>query len=156
MLRLNVGMAMNIDELKHHILLSGFSADDRLRGQATDIIWNALTLFRENKKRKLVKKPSPTHTAPMGRHDQTEIRTVLISAICRAWIVGTNRELTLNNKRDYDSDFMNFAAYILSQEGVGRVHEKLEQYWSQRRADWIKNTLEDEKWRLSGGSETNP
>ena len=162
-MRLNVGMAMNIDELKHHILLSGFSADDRLRGQATDIIWNALTLFRENKKRKfishtgkLVKKPSPTHTAPMGRHDQTEIRTVLISAICRAWIVGTNRELTLNNKRDYDSDFMNFAAYILSQEGVGRVHEKLEQYWSQRRADWIKNTLEDEKWRLSGGSETNP
>ena len=154
---------MNIDELKHHIHHSGLSADDRLRGQATDIIWNALTLFRENKKRKfishtgkLVKKPSPTHTAPMGRHDQTEIRTVLISAICRAWIVGTNRELTLNNKRDYDSDFMNFAAYILSQEGVGRVHEKLEQYWSQRRADWIKNTLEDEKWRLSGGSETNP
>ena len=163
MLRLNAGVALTLDDLKHHIHLSGFMAEDRLRAQAADIIWNALTLFRENKKRnfishtgKLVKKPSPTHTAPMGRHDQTEIRTVLISAICRAWIVGTNRELTLNNKRDYDSDFMNFAAYILSQEGVGRVHEKLEQYWSQRRADWIKNTLEDEKWRLSGGSETNP
>ena len=163
MLRLNAGMALTLDDLKHHIHLSGFMAEDRLRAQAADIIWNALTLFRENKKRnfishtgKLVKKPSPTHTAPMGRHDQTEIRTVLISAICRAWIVGTKRELTLNNKRDYDSDFMNFSAYILSQEGVGRVHEKLEQYWSQRKADWIKNTLEDEKWRLSGGSETNP
>ena len=94
-LRLNVGMAMTLDELKHHINHSGFSADDRLRGIAADIIWAALTLFRENKKRnfishtgKLVKKPSPTHTDPMGRHDQTEIRTVLISAICRAWIVG--------------------------------------------------------------------
>ena len=162
-LRLNVGMAMTLDELKHHIHLSGFSADDRLRGIAADIIWAALTLFRENKKRKFishtgksVKKPSPTHTNPMGRHDQTEIRTVLISAICRAWIVGTKRELTLNNKRDYDSDFMNFAAYILSQEGVGRVHEKLEKYWSQRKADWLKNTMDQEKWRLSGGSETNP
>ena len=107
-------------------------------------------------KGKLVNKPSPTHTAPQGRHDQTEIRTVLISAICRAWIVGTDIQLTLNHKKDYDSDFMNFAAYILSKEGVGKVHEKLEQYWSQRKADWIKNTLDEEKWRLSGGSETNP
>ena len=163
MLRLNVGMALTLDDLKHHIHLSGFMAEDRLRAQAADIIWNALTLFRENKKRnfishtgKLVKKPSPTHTAPMGRHYQTKARTVLISAICRAWIVGTNRELTLNNKRDYDSEFMNFAAYILSQEGVGRVHEKLENYWSQRKADWLKNTMDVEKWRLSGGSETNP
>jgi hypothetical protein len=156
-------MPISHDELKQHIHHSGFNADERLRTQALEIIWNGLLLFRANKKRKymshtgkLVKKPSPTHTAPMGRHDQTEARTVLISAICRAWIVGTNRELTLNNKRDYDSEFMNFAAYILSQEGAGRVHEKLEKYWSQRKADWLKNTMDEEKWRLSGGSETNP
>ena len=156
-------MPISHDELKQHIHQSGFNADERLRTQALGIIWNGLLLFRENKKRKymshtgkLVKKPSPTHTAPIGRHDQTEIRTVLISAICRAWVVGTNRVITLNNNRDYDSEFMNFAAYILSQEGVGRVHEKLEKYWSQRKADWIKNTLDDEKWRLSGGSESNP
>ena len=161
-LRLNGGMPISHDELKQHIHQSGFNADERLRTQALEIIWNGLLLFRANKKRKymshtgkLVNKPSPTHTAPQGRHDQTEIRTVLISAICRAWIVGTNRELTLNNKRDYDSEFMNFAAYILSQEGVGRVHEKLEKYWSQRKADWLKNTMDQEKWRLSGGSETN-
>ena len=162
-MRLDDGMPISHDELKQHIHQSGFNADERLRTHALEIIWNGLLLFRENKKRKymshtgkLVKKPSPTHTAPIGRHDQTEIRTVLISTICRAWVVGTNRVLTLNNNRDYDSEFMNFAAYILSQEGVGRVHEKLEKYWSQRKADWIKNTLDDEKWRLSGGSESNP
>ena len=162
-MRLNGGMPISHDELKQHIHKSGFNADARLRTHALEIIWNGLLLFRENKVRryrshtgKLVKKPSSTHTAPQGRHDQTEIRTVLISAICRAWVVGTNRVQTLNNNRDYDSEFMNFAAYILSQEGVGRVHEKLEKYWSQRKADWIKNTLDDEKWRLSGGSESNP
>ena len=163
MLRLNDGMPISIEELKQHIHQSGFKADDRLRAQALEIIWNGLLLFRENSKRKymshtgkLVNKPSPTHTVLHGRHDQAEIRTVLISAICRAWIIGTDIQLTLNHKKDYDSDFMNFAAYIMSKEGIGKVHEKLEKYWSQRKADWIKNTLDDEKWRLSGGSETNP
>ena len=162
-LRLNVGMPISVEELKQHIHQSGFKADARLRAQALEIIWNGLMLFRQNKKRKymshkekLVNKPSPTHTVLQGRHDQTEIRTVLISAICRAWIIGTDIQLTLNHKKDYDSEFMNFAAYIMSKEGIGKVHEKLEKYWTQRKADWIKNTLDEEKWRLSGGSESNP
>jgi len=161
-LRLNVDMSITIEELKQHINQSGFKADHMLRAQALEIIWNGLQLFRKSSKRKymshtgkLVNKPSPTHTVLQGRHDQTEIRTVLISAICRAWIIGTDIQLTLNHKKDYDSDFMNFAAYIMGKEGIGKVHEKLEKYWSKRKADWIKNTLDDEKWRLSGGSETN-
>jgi len=161
--RLNVGMPISHEELKQHIHQSGFNAEERLRTQALDIIWNGLQLFRANKKRKymshtgkLVNKPSPTHAAPQGRHDQTEIRTVLISAICRAWIIGTDIQLTLNHKKDYDSDFMSFASYIMSKEGIGRVHDKLEKYWSRRKADWIKNTNDEEKWRLSGGSETSP
>jgi hypothetical protein len=51
----------------------------------------------------------------------------LISAICRAWIIGTDIQLTLNHKKDYDSEFMNFATYIMIKEGIGKVHEKLEE-----------------------------
>jgi hypothetical protein len=162
-LRLNGGMPISHEELKQHIHKSGFNSDERLRTHALEIIWNGLLLFRANKKRKymshtdkLVNKPSPTHTAPQGRHDQTEIRAVLISAICRAWIVGTNLELTLNNKRDYDSAFMTFSLHILASEGIGHIHKHLEKYWSIRKLDWLKNSTELEKWRLSGGSETIP
>ena len=162
-LRLNVGMAMTLDELKHHIHHSGFIADDRLRGQAADIIWNGLLLFRENKKRKymshtgkLVNKPSRTHTVPTGRPDQKQIRTILISAICRAWMVGVDHEPTLNNKKEYDSAFMTFALHILALEGIGHIHKHLEEYWSIRKHEWLNNSTEPEKWRLSGGSETNP
>ena len=161
-MRSNVGMPISHEELKQHIHHSGFNANHRLRTQALDIIWNGLLLYRENKTRqymshtgKLVKKPSSTHAVPQGRHDQTEIRTVLISAICRAWIIGSDIQLTLNHKKDYDSDFMSFASYIMSKEGIGRAHEKLEKYWSQRKADWLRNTNNEEKWRLSGGSETS-
>jgi len=152
-------MPMTLEDLKQHIHQSGFMTDEKLRSHSVEIIWNALLFFREHKTRKymshtekLVKKPSPTHVAPMGRPDQKEIRTVLISAICRAWIIGSGLKLTLNNKKDYDSKFMSFAAYILSREGIGRVHEKLEEYWSLRKSEWIKNMTDEEKWRLSGGS----
>ena len=152
-------MPMALEDLKQHIHQSEFMTDERLRAHSVEIVWNALLLFREHKTRKymshtekLVKKSSPTHVASMGRPDQKEIRTVLISAICRAWIIGSGLKLTLNNKKDYDSKFMSFAAYILSCEGIGRVHEKLEQYWSQRKSDWKKNMADEEKWRLSGGS----
>ena len=162
-LRLNVGMPISVEELKQHIHQSGFKADARLRAQALEIIWNGLMLFRQNKKRKymshkekLVNKPSPTHTVLQGRHDQTEIRTVLISAICRAWIIGTDIQLTLNHKKDYDSAFMTFALHILASEGIGHIHKHLEGYWSIRKHEWLKNSTEPEKWRLSGGSESNP
>ena len=163
LLRLNVGMPISIEDLKQHIHQSGFKADDRLRAQSLEIIWNGLLLFRENKKRKymshtgkLVTKPSPTHTVPIGRPDQKQIRTILISAICRAWIVGSDIELTLNHKKEYDSSFMTFALHILASEGIGHIHKHLEEYRSIRKHEWLKNTTEPEKWRLSGGSETNP
>ena len=156
---LNVGMPMTLEDVKDHIRVSSFLPDAKRRRQSAEIVWNALTLFRENKTRKyvshtgkLIKKTSPTHAAPMGRYDQRDIRTVLISAICRAWIVGTSQNPTLNRKRDFDSAFMTFAHYILAAEGIGHIHQHLEEYWSRRKAELLKNNLEAEKWRLSGGS----
>ena len=161
-LRLNAGMQLSLDELKDYIRKSSFLPNAKSHRQATEIIWNALILFRDNKKRKykdhtgnLISKPLPTHNAPIGRHDQSEIRTVLISAICRAWIVGTNQKPTLNRKRDPDSAFMAFASYILAREGIGHIHPHLEEYWSRRKVELLKNNLEPEKWRLSGGSESD-
>ena len=162
-MRLNVAMPLTYVDIQEHIDASGFKSDAKLRTQAADIIWNGIQLFRENKKRKymshtgkLVTKPSPTHTVPVGRPDQKQIRTILISAICRAWIVGSDIELTLNHKKEYDSSFMTFALHILASEGIGHIHKHLEEYWSIRKHEWLKNTTEPEKWRLSGGSETNP
>jgi len=160
---LNVGMPMTLEDVKDHIRVSSFLPDAKRQRQAAEIVWNALTLFRENKTRKyvshagkLIKKPSPTHAVPMGRYDQKDIRTVLISAICRAWMVGVDHEPTLNNKKEYDSAFMTFAFHILALEGIGHIHKHLEEYWSIRKHEWLKNTTEPEKWRLSGGSETIP
>lgn len=160
MLGLNSGMPITLIDLKEHIRKSSFLPNAISHRQATEIIWNALILFRDNKKRKykdhtgnLISKPLPSHNAPIGRHDQTEIRTVLISAICRAWIVGTNQKPTLNRKRDPDSAFMAFASYILAREGIGHIHQRLEEYWSIRKREWLENSTESEKWRLSGGSE---
>lgn len=162
-MRLNYGMPISHEELKQHIHQSGFNADERLRTQALEIIWNGIQLFRENKirryrshKDKLIKKPLPSHQTSMGRYNQEPARVILISAICRAWMVGVDHQPTLNNKKEYDSAFMTFALHILALEGIGHIHKHLEEYWSIRKQEWLNSSTEPEKWRLSGGSETNP
>ena len=162
-LRLNVAMPTTYANIQELIDQSGFKSDTKLRIQAAEIICTGIQLFRENKnlryrsyKDKLIKKPLPSHQTSMGRYDQEPARVILISAICRAWIIGVDHELTLNNKNEYDSAFMTFALHILALEGVGHIHKHLEEYWSIRKHEWLKNTTEPEKWRLSGGSETIP
>jgi hypothetical protein len=159
-LRLNVAMPLTYAKIQEHIDLSGFKSDANLRAQAADIIWNGIQLFRENKDRryrshtgKLVKKPSSSHQTSIGRYDQEPARVILISAISHAWTIGVGRAPTLNNKNHSDSPFMTFAVHILGAEGVGHIHQRLEEYWSIRKHEWLKNSEEPEKWRLSGGSE---
>ena len=120
-LRLNIDMTTTYAKVQELIDQSGFKSDTKLRVQAADIIWNGIQLFRENKirryrshKDKLIKKPLPSHQTSMGRYDQEPARVILISAICRAWIIGVDHELTLNNKNEYDSAFMTFALHILA------------------------------------------
>ena len=162
-LLLNTKMPLNYFEIQKHIDESEFKSDANLRAQAADILWNGIQLFRENKNRryrshkdKLIKKPLPSHKTSLGRYDQEPARVILISAICRAWMIGVDHAPTLNNKKDYDSAFMTFALHILALEGIGHIHKHLEAYWSIRKHEWLKNMAEPEKWRLSGGSETNP
>ena len=159
-MRLNVGMSLTYAKIQQHIDLSGFKSDANLRTQAADIIWKGVQLFRENKTRrymshtgKLVKKSSPSHVTPIGRNDQEPARVILISAICQAWTIGVGRAPTLNNKKHSDSPFMTFAVHILGAEGVGHIHQRLEEYWSIRKHEWLNNSEESEKWRLSGGNE---
>jgi hypothetical protein len=139
-------MPIKLPELKQHIHQSGFMSDPKLRAHAVDTIWLGLELFREYKKRsyyshtgKLIKQPTAAHKTVMGRYNQRDARTILISAICRGWIVGVGPKPTLNNKRDYDSAFMSFASYILACEGVGHIHAHLEEYWSQRKQVCAEN-----------------
>lgn len=130
------------------------------RAQVFDLVWRGLELFREYKIKKYysyrspnkadspsehflpvtrpIKRPKPQHLASKGRYDQTGARTILISALCRAWQYGFDRPPTLNNKRDPDSAFVIFATNVLGREGIGKIHEHLEEYWSIRKNSWPK------------------
>lgn len=125
------------------------------RPQAFDLIWHGLELFREYRTRKYysyrtstkahktlediipaikpIKRPKPEHHATAGRYDQTGARTILISALCRAWQYGFDKPPTLNNKYDPDSDFAMFASEVMGYEGIGKIHTHLEKYWSIRK-----------------------
>ena len=131
------------------------------RNQVNSIISTALEQFREYKKNwyyshteKKIKKPRPTHKTKIGRYDQKEARTILISALCRAWMEGTGEAPTLNNKKDYDSDFFKFTQNIMALEGIGDIHAHLEEYWSIRKKTAEKG-LNIKKGRLSQGSSTS-
>jgi hypothetical protein len=148
-------MPITDKQLKDCIHQAGFPAE--VRPQVEALIKQGLENFREHKTRsyygvsgRLIKKPTRSHNAPMGRHDQEDVRTVLISALCRAWMVGFGTKPTLNNKNNTDSPFFNFALAVLTREGLGHIYAHLEEYWSCRKRTWEKNDLE---WRLSGGSE---
>jgi len=143
---LNPYMPIKLPELKQHIHQSGFMSDPKLRAHAVDTIWLGLELFREYKKRsyyshtgKSIKQPTAAHKTVIGRYNQRDARTILISAICRGWIVGAGHKPALSNKKSYDSAFVTFATYILACEGIGHIHGHLDEYWSQRKAVWRNN-----------------
>ena len=133
-------MAASEKDVREAMHLAGFPAE--VRDDALAIVLLGLSNYRSGAVRrfyshtgKLIKKPTSVHVAPKGRHDQTQARTVLISALCRAWIMGIGNP-TLNHKNDPDSDFFRFAQVIMAKEGIGHIHEHLERYWSVR-----KNTV---------------
>jgi hypothetical protein len=126
------------DEIRKAIYDAGFPI--KKREAAAVIITIGLEQFREYEKNwyyshtgKKIKKPRPSHTTKIGRYDQKGARTILISALCRAWMVGTGKEPTLNHKTGYDSDFFKFAQNIMALEGIGNIHTHLEEYWSIRK-----------------------
>jgi hypothetical protein len=147
-------MAINREQVQDAIANAKFPF--AARQTAVNIIWNGLELYREYKSRKyashtgkLVKKPQAGHKTSIGRYDQTEARTILISALCRAWLQKRAGIPTLNHKNDPMSDFHHFAQEVMGREGIGKIQQHLEKYWSIRRKELEKN----EKRRLSGGSE---
>jgi hypothetical protein len=111
-----------------------------------------LNTFRENRVRsyygvsgKIIKKPTASHNAALGRYDQTSARHVLIAALCRAWLRGFGVAPTLNHKLDPDSAFCTFAIYVMDREGIGRIHNHLEKYWSFSSRTLEKRSKLDEK-----------
>ncbi len=146
-------MAITRAQLQAAIVNAKFPAT--ARQMAEDLVWNGLELFREYKSPKyashtgkLVKKPQAGHRTSIGRYDQTEARTILISALCRAWLQKGAGNPTLNHKNDPMSEFHHFAQEVMGREGIGKIQQHLEEYWSTRAKKWEKN----EKGRLSGGS----
>ena len=114
--------------------------------QVEDLINQGIKSFREYRKAsyygikgKPVKKPTPAHNPPSGRYDQSGARTILISALARAWITGFDSPPTLNNRNHIDSPFFCFASEIMAREGIGNIHDHLEKYWSHRKHTWAAN-----------------
>ena len=120
-----------------------------------DLVWNGIELFREYKSPhyrshtgKLVKKPQPGHRPSIGRFKQAPARTILISALCRAWLAGFGKNARLNHKSGIMTPFHHFAQEVMAREGIGKTQAHLEEHWSNRAKTWKEN----EKRRLSGGS----
>ena len=140
-------------QLSQAIHKAGFTVSKRK--QVNSIVSTGFKQFREYEKNwyyshtgKKIKKPSLTHKTKIGRYDQKEARTILISALCRAWMEGTGEAPTLNNKKDYDSDFFQFARNIMALEGIGNIHAHPEEYWSTRKKT-AEKCLNIKKGRLS-------
>lgn len=147
-------MAITQAQVKTAIANAKFPAVSRQI--AEDLVWRGLEHYREYKSPryishtgKLVKKPQKGHRAPMGRYDQSAARTILISALCRAWLKRGSGKPRLNHKNAPMSEFHHFAQEVLGREGIGKIQQHLEKHWSNRAKTWNKN----EKRRLSGGSE---
>ena len=147
-------MAITRAQVQTAILNAKFPA--ATKQTAEEIVWNGLERFREYKTPKhtshtgkIVKKPQAGHRTSIGRYDQTEARTILISALCRAWLKKGTGIATINHKNDPMSDFHHFAQEVMGREGIGKIQQHLEKFWSMRGKDWKIN----EKRRLSGGSE---
>jgi hypothetical protein len=130
--------------LRAEVHLAGFPLDRR--DIVVDVIWQGILLFREYKVRsyisytgKKIKKPGPSHNAEAGRHNQHGARTILISALCRAWLYGFEEAASLNHKNSDDTAFMFFATQVLAKEDIGKIHQHLEDYWSTRKKEWAAN-----------------
>ena len=137
-------MPISPTQLQDQIHEAGFPPAKRT--QVFDIVTQGLQGYREYKTRsyygamgRVVKKPTAAHHPPNGRHDQAGARTILISALCRAWMEGFGQAPTLNNKKDPDTPFFNFAMQVMALEGIGKVHDHLESYWSNRKKTWQEN-----------------
>ncbi len=137
-------MPITPTQLQSSIHAAGFPSETRPTVIA--IVTQGLQGYRDYKTRsyygskgKAIKKPTAAHHPPAGRHDQTGARTILISALCRAWVEGFGQAPTLNSKTDPDTPFFNFAMQVMALEGVGKIHEHLETYWSQRKKTWQEN-----------------
>jgi hypothetical protein len=140
-------MTITAQQLQQCIHHAGFPIQKRL--EVVNIITQGLTGYREHRNRwyysaaseEKIKKPSYGHHAPQGRHNQTDARNILISALCRAWIYGLQVSPTLNHKNSLDTDFAKFAMEIMQMEGIGHAHQHLEEYWSFRKSTWELNDL---------------
>jgi hypothetical protein len=107
------------------------------RRHSFNCIWAGLQSYREHKRRwyygvcgRPIKKPAPAHSTRLGRHNQAEARFVLINAIYRAWRHATGSKPTLNHQSHTDTAFASFAMDVMSREGIGHCHRRLEEYWS--------------------------
>jgi len=113
------------------------------RQMIEDLVWNGIELFREYKSPgylshtgKLVKKPQPSHRTSIGRFSQKPARTILISALCRAWLEGFGMKARLNHKAGSMTPFHQFAQEVMGREQIGKIQEHLEEFWVLRKSTW--------------------
>jgi hypothetical protein len=129
---------MSPKELQDAIRVAGFPPE--ARNFVFKIVSSALSNYREysvlryrSHTGKLIKKAGRNHNVKLGRYDQAAARSILISALCRAWLQGMRQPPTLNHKNGPASSFEIFAHSVMATLGIGKVHQHLEEYWSHRK-----------------------
>jgi hypothetical protein len=118
------------------------------QSQVIDTVAQGIALFKEHESSsyysssgRKIKRPKQYHNPITGRYNQRDARTVLISALARAWLIGTGKKARINNKNHRDSPFVMFATEVFRLLGIGNMHKHLEEYTSVRKTTWNENEL---------------
>ena len=142
------GMSKPVNKEQVAKVVNGTLSISCKKNQVIDMVMQAISLFKEYESPNYysfteakIKKPQSTHSTSKGRYNQKDARTILISALTRAWALGTEKKATISNKNEYDSPFVMFATDVFNLVGIGNIHKHLESYTSIRKADFVSNEL---------------
>lgn len=70
----------------------------------------------------------PYLKAKRGRQDQKRQRYILLSAICRAWLLGFNEQPIVNKKGNDSRPFVAFVEDIFMGEGIANTIDNIDVY----------------------------
>ena len=139
-----VAVAITPEQLNHAIINAKFPLDKQR--VIEELIRNGLTNFRQYKDQKyishtgkIIVKPQRAHATKMGRPHLKLARAILISALCQAWLIGFGKKARLNHKSAPMTQFHHFAQEVMAREGIGKIQEYLEEFWSFRKSEIKKN-----------------
>lgn len=126
-------------EMKDLVKRTGFK-NQQYAKQIEDILVRAIRVSRLYRRRlpKDVFVPELNRWIPhvkekQGRQDQRRQRYILLSAICRAWLLGFNEQPIVNKKGNDSRPFVTFVEDIFMGEDIANTIDNIDDYRSHKK-----------------------